>query len=273
MERGTPFALSHTFRQTGPFRPGNVDRAPGLVFVGSGDRARGRGADGAGVGHAGRRAGSGARDGDRDRCAGHARRVVPAVPRGSTKRHGTTYYWSTLALPAGSRHHVWALYAFCRYADDIVDDLGDAPVEARGGAADFGDRFFADLAAGRSDDPVLQAVVHTVQAFGHDPDCFRRFLASMAMDLTVDRYATWDDLLVYMDGSAAVIGEMMLPILEPPDPAPRPGPRPRRGLPAHQLPPRRRRGPRPGAGLPPAGGPGRFGADPARRWSTTRGAS
>ena len=36
MERGTPFALAHTFRQTGPFRPGNVDRrVPGLVFVGS----------------------------------------------------------------------------------------------------------------------------------------------------------------------------------------------------------------------------------------------
>jgi phytoene desaturase len=36
MERGTPFALAHTFRQTGPFRPLNVDRrVPGLVFVGS----------------------------------------------------------------------------------------------------------------------------------------------------------------------------------------------------------------------------------------------
>lgn len=39
MERGTPFALSHRFTQTGPFRPANVDRrAPGLVFVGSGTR-------------------------------------------------------------------------------------------------------------------------------------------------------------------------------------------------------------------------------------------
>lgn len=37
MERGTPFALSHKFRQTGPFRPNNVTRhAPGLVFTGSG---------------------------------------------------------------------------------------------------------------------------------------------------------------------------------------------------------------------------------------------
>jgi phytoene synthase len=41
----------------------------------------------------------------------------------------------------------------------------------------------------------------------------------MAMDFTVERYATFDDLLGYMDGSAAVIGEMMLPILEPSSPA------------------------------------------------------
>jgi phytoene desaturase len=37
MERGTPFALSHRFLQTGPFRPANTDsRVPGLVFTGSG---------------------------------------------------------------------------------------------------------------------------------------------------------------------------------------------------------------------------------------------
>ena len=132
------------------------------------------------------------------------------------KRYGTTYYWSTKVLPRVKQHHVWALYAFCRYADDIVDDLGPAPVAERAAAlASFGDRFFADLAVGHSDDPVLKAVVHTVRAFDIDPDCFRRFLRSMTMDLTVATYDTWDDLLDYMDGSAAVIGEMMLPILEP----------------------------------------------------------
>jgi 15-cis-phytoene synthase len=139
------------------------------------------------------------------------------------RRYGTTYYWSTFALPRVKRHHVWALYAFCRHADDIVDDMGDVAPDVRAKAlADFGDRFFADLDRGASDDPVLRAVVHTVRAFGHDPECFQRFLRSMTMDLTVDRYETWDDLLVYMDGSAAVIGEMMLPILEPSTPAARP---------------------------------------------------
>lgn len=137
------------------------------------------------------------------------------------KRHGTTYYWSTKVLPKTKQHHVHALYAFARYADDIVDEIPsqggrDVPTEVRAAAlADFGDRFFTDLAAGRSDDPVLKALVHTVRAFDIDTDAFRRFLRSMTMDLTVESYDTWHDLLNYMDGSAAVIGEMMLPILEP----------------------------------------------------------
>ncbi|MEO7429291.1 MAG: phytoene/squalene synthase family protein [Acidimicrobiales bacterium] len=140
--------------------------------------------------------------------------------RALNKRYGTTYYWATFALPRVKRHHVWALYGFCRYADDIVDDLGPVPVDVRAKAlTELGDRLLDDLAAGSSDHPVLRAVVHTIRAFGQDPECFRRFLDSMAMDLTVTTYDTWDDLLGYMDGSAAVIGEMMLPILEPLDPA------------------------------------------------------
>lgn len=140
--------------------------------------------------------------------------------RAFNKRHGTTYYWSTLVLPRHKRHHVHALYGFCRYADDIVDDLGPVPVSERAAAlAAFGERFFRDLEAGASDDPVLKAVVRTVTELRLDPDCFRRFLRSMTMDLTVERYETWNDLLDYMDGSAAVIGEMMLPVLEPMTPA------------------------------------------------------
>ena len=37
MAAGTPFALAHTFGQTGPFRPSNVERRlPGMFFAGSG---------------------------------------------------------------------------------------------------------------------------------------------------------------------------------------------------------------------------------------------
>jgi phytoene synthase len=132
------------------------------------------------------------------------------------RRHGTTYYAATYLLPAAKRPHVHALYGFCRFADEIVDDLGPVDVDVREKAlADLGERFLEDLAAGRSTDPVLEAVVHTARTFDLPAEAFERFLRSMAMDLTVTAYATFDDLLGYMDGSAAVIGELMLPILEP----------------------------------------------------------
>lgn len=133
-----------------------------------------------------------------------------------TRASGTTYYWSTALLPAVKRPYVHALYAFCRYADDIVDSpqAAGAPDRATALAA-FGDRFLDDLARGHSDDPVCRAVVHTARAFQLPAEPFRRFLRSMTMDLTVAAYDTYADLEVYMDGSAAVIGELMIPILEP----------------------------------------------------------
>lgn len=136
------------------------------------------------------------------------------------RAHGTTYYASTFLLPPATRPHVHALYGFARYADEIVDDLRPAPLERREAAlASFGDRFLADLASGRSEHPVLEAVVDTAVRYDLSAGAFERFLASMAMDLTVTTYETFEDLLGYMDGSAAVIGELMLPLLAPVDAA------------------------------------------------------
>jgi phytoene synthase len=134
--------------------------------------------------------------------------------RAINRRHGTTYYWSTMLLPADRRPHVHALYAFCRHADDIVDGLGDASVADRAAALEaYGEAFRAAITHGHSDHEVLAAVVDTARRFEIEASCFDRFLRSMTMDLTVSRYETYTDLEDYMDGSAAVIGEMMLPVL------------------------------------------------------------
>jgi len=63
------------------------------------------------------------------------------------------------------------------------------------------------------DQPVLAATWHTMRTFGLEPYLLQEFLDSMVMDLTVSRYATWEDLRGYMRGSAAVIGELMAPLL------------------------------------------------------------
>ena len=132
------------------------------------------------------------------------------------RRHGKTYAMAARLLPPEDRRHVHAVYAFCRVADDIVDDPGNRTArETSDALVELGDRFLTDLASGRSSHPLLAAVVHTARTLPIDADCFRRFLRAMSMDLTVSSYATWDDLLGYMDGSAAVIGEMMLPVLRP----------------------------------------------------------
>jgi 15-cis-phytoene synthase len=139
-----------------------------------------------------------------------------------TRRHGTTYYWATRVLPAARRPHVQALYGFCRHADEIVDAQDGASVDRRRARLDeLRAALQAALAAGSTGpeaEPAVAAVAHTAATFSIDPSCFDRFLRSMAMDLTVDSYRTWDDLCDYMDGSAAVIGEMMLPVLGACDP-------------------------------------------------------
>jgi phytoene synthase len=135
-------------------------------------------------------------------------------------RHGRTYYLATLLLPRWKRRHVHALYGFARYADEIVDDL-DSSLDGAGQAAAlaaFRRRFFAGLQGAPVDDPVLPAVLHTVRAFDLEVGDFERFLDSMAMDLRADGYPTYQDLCGYMEGSAAVIGTMMAPILESVDP-------------------------------------------------------
>ena len=135
------------------------------------------------------------------------------------RRHGRSYYLATKLLPAWKRPHVHALYGFTRFADDIVDSTAYPVLERSRTLRNWSDRFLGGLAGAPTDDPILPAVLHTISAFDMDLDDFASFLKSMAMDLDITRYGTYDELLGYMEGSAAVIGTMMLPILESPDPA------------------------------------------------------
>jgi len=133
--------------------------------------------------------------------------------------HGKTYYLATLLLPAAKRPYVHALYGFARYADEIVDDLssGHTPAERATALDSWSARVSTDLAAGDSSHPFLGALIDTVGRWDIPLAHIEAFLTSMRMDLTVTAYPTYDDLLSYAHGSAAVIGLQMAPILEHPD--------------------------------------------------------
>jgi phytoene synthase len=136
------------------------------------------------------------------------------------RRHGRSYYLATRLLPRWKRRHVHALYGFARHVDEMVDSTAALPApERERRLREVSDRFLAGLAgAPVDDDPLLPAVLHTIAVFQLAPADFESFLRSMAMDLTVTEYADYAALLSYMEGSAAVIGTMMLPILGPADP-------------------------------------------------------
>ena len=131
--------------------------------------------------------------------------------------HGKTYYLATLLLPKAKRPFVHALYGFARYADEIVDDLAsELSIEEKSEVlSNWGNGVLADLKKGTSDDHVGRALIDTVKRFDIPHEHFEAFLHSMTMDLTVQEYETYEDLLEYVYGSAAVIGLEMVPILGP----------------------------------------------------------
>ena len=129
--------------------------------------------------------------------------------------HGKTYYLATLLLPKGKRPYVHALYGFARYADEIVDDLAStlSPQEKADALRSWSTGVLEDLKKGTSTDHIGRALVDTARKFDIPHQHFVDFLHSMEMDLTVTEYQSYEALLEYVYGSAAVIGLEMVPIL------------------------------------------------------------
>ena len=126
------------------------------------------------------------------------------------KAHSRTYYFSTRFFPPHVRPRVHALYAFMRYADEIVDNPGATNLaEQLEGLDAFQRETMAAVAGERVGNPVLRAYADTVRACGIQPEHITAFMESMKMDTRVFRYDTFEDLEVYTYGSAAVVGLMM----------------------------------------------------------------
>ncbi|CAB4865504.1 unannotated protein [freshwater metagenome] len=129
--------------------------------------------------------------------------------------HGKTYYLATLLLPKSKRPFVHALYGFARFADEIVDDLAStlSPQEKADALSKWSAGVLLDLKNGTSQDSIGRALVDTAKRFDIPHQHFVDFLHSMTMDLTITEYQSYEDLLAYVYGSAAVIGLEMVPVL------------------------------------------------------------
>ncbi len=129
------------------------------------------------------------------------------VCRRITRHHAKTFYFASHGLPRATRAHAFAIYGFCRWADNGVDDARD-PVEAAA-RLDHA-RKMLDLAyAGEPAPAGLLAFGRTVRERAIPRELFDHLLDGMAMDLTIARYADFPALERYCFRVAGVVGLMM----------------------------------------------------------------
>lgn len=133
------------------------------------------------------------------------------------RQFGTSYYFATRRFRSDIRLRTHAIYGFVRVADEIVDNPGSKPgILVASELAEWREMWRAGLAGQRPDHPVMRAFVDTVNAARIPVNEVELFLDAMEMDLTVARYATYDDLEGYMRGSASAVGLMMVAAMNVP---------------------------------------------------------
>lgn len=117
------------------------------------------------------------------------------------RQHSKSFFFSSQFLAPPKRRAVRALYAFCRTTDDTVDMATGDPARA---LADWVRRVRAPHPDPH--DPVLVAWHDTQRQYRLPNNLVDELLAGMAMDLTIDRYATFADLWLYCYRAASVVG-------------------------------------------------------------------
>jgi phytoene synthase len=140
-----------------------------------------------------------------------------AVCEASIRRHSRSFYAASRLLPKGVRDAAVATYAFCRAADDAVDDPGStSAAQARHAATR---RRLDDIYRGkRADTASGRAFALVAAAAGIPREEPAALLDGMAQDLGSVRIGDEDALLLYCYRAAGVVGRMMSRIMGCGDP-------------------------------------------------------
>ena len=130
-------------------------------------------------------------------------------------RDDPTYYVAVLRLPRELRPAVHALYGFVRGADDLVDaDRGPRDAEGRRAALDGWElELERGVRTGMSEHPVIAALIDAAPRYDLPLDELRTYMRSMRLDCGPVRIQNREELVRYMDGSAAAVGRIMAAIL------------------------------------------------------------
>jgi squalene synthase HpnC/squalene synthase HpnD len=122
--------------------------------------------------------------------------------------HYENFNVASWLLPKRLHQHFYNLYSYCRWADDLGDEVSD-PAKAIE-YLDAWDRELRDCYAGKPWHPVFIALRRTIIACDIPMEPFADLLIAFRQDQTVHRYATWDGMLGYCRYSANPVGRLVL---------------------------------------------------------------
>jgi phytoene synthase len=127
-----------------------------------------------------------------------------------TKTYSTSFSTATSLLAPSVRSHIFNIYGFVRFADEIVDSFHDYDKEQL--FKNFERELAEALEYKISLNPILNSFQHTYHTFNIDYDLVAAFMKSMRMDLTKSTYRSVEEYKEYIYGSADVVGLMCLTV-------------------------------------------------------------
>jgi squalene synthase HpnC len=149
-----------------------------------------------------------------------ARYSVPeaeAYTRWLATHHYENFHVVSFLLPKRLHQDFYNVYAFCRWADDLGDEIGDKQESLR--LLDWWREQLDAMYAGEAGHPVFVALRGAVDRHGIPEEPFADLIRAFVQDQTVARYATYEDLFAYCRYSANPVGRLVLRLCGYSDPA------------------------------------------------------
>ena len=130
-------------------------------------------------------------------------------------RHYENFTVVSFMLPKRLKPHFYNVYAFCRHADDLADEIADTEQSlARLAALKAGVRAMYEPTLPQTGDEseslILVALQETVRQFDIPPDPFLKLIDAFEQDRRVLRYETFEQVHDYCRRSADPVGHLVL---------------------------------------------------------------
>jgi 15-cis-phytoene synthase len=138
---------------------------------------------------------------------------------GVTRQHAKSFHFASHALPPHKRAAARAIYAFCRFADDLLDmPPSDGIADPRASESEL-NLLLNRLYEGTETEVAFAAAFHhTVTRFGIPRQPFTDLVHGVCMDRLPIQIETWEELERYCYHVASVVGLVMCPVLGLSDP-------------------------------------------------------